>query len=607
MGRIYIRKVGTHSRGQWSEENLCEAVARIKAGDIRIREAARYYNIPESTLRRRKSSGNVKKLSLGPQASLGAENERRLVSHIKRLASLGFGPTQRTVRQLAFNFAERLNVNHRFNKVKAEAGYDWFQSFMERNPDISLRQSQGLSVARAHGLCREEVDEYFALLEEITITHSLFDKPGNIFNVDESGIQLINKPGKVLAAKGSKDVFSLTSGEKGETITVVACVNAEGRFLPPTIIVKGVYKKREFSDGLPPGSEVYMNSKKAYMNSELFLKWFREMFCSKKPPGTNLLILDGHASHCNSVELLELADENNVVLLCLPSHTTHALQPLDRSFFGPLKKYYNRETQAAMKSKGKEGLTKSRVGHLLGTAWKKAASVENIVSGFKACGIYPFNPNAIPDYMFSISDAAQTVELPKTNLPDSLPTTSTQLTSDNVAPAQPGPSSLPCVSCPLSKCDKALSNHSTPTKILNDISPLPQMVKPKQIRRKQSAVELTARKNVEKKKKATRQKMKNETVDQKRKKSVNRKSIPKPRDNVPTYSDESSEVDDPVSDDTNRCAECWENYFVTQKNVDWIKCCKCGNWLHETCSVYKNLCNDCGRASARKTNLKKQK
>ncbi|CAF4927438.1 unnamed protein product [Pieris macdunnoughi] len=43
-----------------------------------------------------------------------------------------------------------------------------------------------------------------------------------------------------------------TSTEKGETITVVGCCNAEGNFIPPACIMKWQRKKPEFEDGLPP-------------------------------------------------------------------------------------------------------------------------------------------------------------------------------------------------------------------------------------------------------------------------------------------------------------------------------------------------------------------
>lgn len=78
------------------------------------------------------------------------------------------------------------------------------------------------------------------------------------------------------------------------------------------------------------------------------MKWFREHFLPKKRPGKAVLILDGHAPHSNAIELLDLADKNDVVPLCLPSHTTQALQPLDRAYFKPLKTHFVQEAKSWM-------------------------------------------------------------------------------------------------------------------------------------------------------------------------------------------------------------------------------------------------------------------
>ncbi|CAK1599571.1 unnamed protein product [Parnassius mnemosyne] len=87
-----------------------------------------------------------------------------------------------------------------------------------------------------------EVDAYFELLESILTVDDGVLKPSCIFNMDETGLQLNNRPGHVLAEKGSKAVSTVTSTEKGETITVIACCNAEGTFLPPACIMKGKNK-----------------------------------------------------------------------------------------------------------------------------------------------------------------------------------------------------------------------------------------------------------------------------------------------------------------------------------------------------------------------------
>jgi hypothetical protein len=42
------------------------------------------------------------------------------------------------------------------------------------------------------------------MLEKEATENNLSDKPGNIFNIDGSGIQINNEPGSVIKEKGSK-------------------------------------------------------------------------------------------------------------------------------------------------------------------------------------------------------------------------------------------------------------------------------------------------------------------------------------------------------------------------------------------------------------------
>ncbi|GBP64917.1 hypothetical protein EVAR_49210_1 [Eumeta japonica] len=165
------------------------------------------------------------------------------------------------------------------------AGAPLFKSFIERNPKLSFRQAEGLSVARAKGLSREEVNNFYDLLNKVLTENDLLDKPERLYNMDESGIQLNNKPGKGIAKEGAKVVNSVTSAEKCKTMTIVGCCDAIGNFFPPVLIIKGVNKKPEFEEGFPMGSKVYMNKKSAYINAALFYKRLTEHFIPLKPHG----------------------------------------------------------------------------------------------------------------------------------------------------------------------------------------------------------------------------------------------------------------------------------------------------------------------------------
>ena len=72
------------------------------------------------------------------------------------------------------------------------------------------------------------------------------------------------------------------------------------------------------------------------MTRETFLDWLKTMFPPSLPSALPVILLDGHNSHIG-YEVRQIAKENGVHHLKLPSHTTHLLQPLDLSVFNHLK------------------------------------------------------------------------------------------------------------------------------------------------------------------------------------------------------------------------------------------------------------------------------
>jgi hypothetical protein len=135
-------------------------------------------------------------------------------------------------------------------------------------------------------------------------------------------------------------VRRITLGENGGTITLIARCSAEGSLVTSYCIVKGKKKNNKFKEGMTPGLRVTMNETCAYVTTIVFMDWLRSHFIPRKESGSFLLKLDGHRSHCSEVNVLEFATENDVILLCLPSHRMHHLQPLNRFFLKPLKTFW---------------------------------------------------------------------------------------------------------------------------------------------------------------------------------------------------------------------------------------------------------------------------
>ena len=215
--------------------------------------------------------------------------------------------------------------------------------------------------------------------------------PHSIYNVDETGLTTVHKPPKVIASRGEKQVGQITSAERGTLVTVVGTINAIGNSIPPFMIFPRVHYKENMVKGAPPGT-VGVSHVSGWMTSENFVLWLRHFIshskCSKEAPV--LLLLDNHASHI-SIETLDLAKSNGIHLLTLPPHCSHKLQPLDRTVYGPLKKFYNVACNAWQLRHPGQTITIYDVAENLGLSYPQAFTPGNITSGFRVSGIWPFN------------------------------------------------------------------------------------------------------------------------------------------------------------------------------------------------------------------------
>lgn len=152
-----------------------------------------------------------------------------------------------------------------------------------------------LSYSRAMNANQSTVDDFFEKLGGIYGRLNMISKPMQIYNADETGICVVHKPGNVITEVGKKH-FSITSGEKGKTHTVMCCISANGVALPPLMIYP---QKREMPEKLKEGAvpgTIFRSSKNGWMTADIFYEWFQFFVQSIPPARPVVLIMDGHAS-----------------------------------------------------------------------------------------------------------------------------------------------------------------------------------------------------------------------------------------------------------------------------------------------------------------------
>lgn len=396
MPRVYHKK---NLRTVWSKELLEAAAKAVQDNRCSVNAASKDFKIPRRTLRdyllKRTTSSK-----LGRNTILSPQLEADLCERIIRLANVGYPVTSKIIRSSVYTFCVDNNIKHNFNNDKKLAGPDWLKSFLARHPEIAKRKSQSMNPGRASKLNPVVVGDYFKKLETVIETLGVMQKPECMYNVDEKGCRLcLHKEPQVYAQKGSKNV-RIVGQEHGENVTIVSCGNALGNIIPPMILFKGFRMKSEWMDGLPPGSIAAMTPKGS-MTCEIFAQWLDHL-AKYKSQGKCLLIFDGAKCHLD-YKIVEAAENHQITLFCLPSQTTHELQPFDKSVFGPFETYWDQEVLQFMRHNPGNSLTKQRFSAIFTHVWDKVCTPANIKAGFRATGIYPFQPDIIPDTAFAPS------------------------------------------------------------------------------------------------------------------------------------------------------------------------------------------------------------
>ena len=224
MVRNYKRK---SERGGYGDDALKEALSALQNQSMKA--VSRQFGIPARTLRRHrdKKVATVVSLRLGPrQPMLTAEVEVTLRERIAYMERCLYGLTTKDVRRLAYDLAVKLGRPHMFNDETKMARRDWLCGFFRRHRDLAIRQPQGTNIARAVGFNRPKVQQFFKIYRD-QLSASEYP-PSRIWNMDETGVTNVQKPGKVVATKEVQQFGKMTSAERGSTVILICAMSAVG-------------------------------------------------------------------------------------------------------------------------------------------------------------------------------------------------------------------------------------------------------------------------------------------------------------------------------------------------------------------------------------------
>lgn len=149
-------------RYQYNVEDLENAVKAVTTNQLSYRKAAEVFKVPRGTL-----VGRVKNkyAGKGKTTVLTADEEDMFANGLLDMSNSGFPATKL---QLLDSVQLYLNKEERTTPfVENRPGRDWYERFMKRHPDLSLRIAQNLTKSRSN-LSEAAIRSWFAEVSSLS-------------------------------------------------------------------------------------------------------------------------------------------------------------------------------------------------------------------------------------------------------------------------------------------------------------------------------------------------------------------------------------------------------------------------------------------------------
>ena len=370
------------------EGRILLALDAYNQGTIRsLRAAANTYEVPFETLRQR-SKGRLSRQDVRPNSSklTGAEEEL-LIHRIMELVHEGFPPRSSNVRDTA-----NLILKNRNPSRPETVGQKWVYNFVKRTPQLDSVYNGKFDYQRASCEDVKIIQGWFDLVQETKIKYGVPDE--DIWNFDETGFQMgVISTSKVITSSERQGRPRTIQPGNREWVSVIEGINSTGWSIPPFIILSGkVHLTTWYQTDMPTNWRLAI-SETGWTNDTISLDWikhFHQHTEHVRKSKWRLLIFDGHSSHMTA-DFKEFCLQNNILTLCIPPHSSHILQPLDVSCFGPIKTAYGQQVEAKMRL-GNNHIDKIEFLSAYTIVHQEVMTRSNIMAGFTASGLVPFHP-----------------------------------------------------------------------------------------------------------------------------------------------------------------------------------------------------------------------
>ncbi|KAH7464010.1 hypothetical protein FOMA001_g17859 [Fusarium oxysporum f. sp. matthiolae] len=355
---------------------------------LTIGRAAKIYEVGRMKLWRRQQGIQSRCDWIPKSRKLTDLEEQIIVQFLLDLDSRGFPSRHRDVEEMA----NRLLADRDASLV----GKCWDINFIKRQPELKTCFQRRYDYQRAKCEDLTIIRNWFRLVENTIAKYGI--RSDDIWNFDETGFMMgvISSGIVVTSSERRGNPKSVQPGNR-EWVTAIQAINAEGQAIDPFIVVAGQYHLANwYRESNLPASWAIATTQNGWTDNEKGLEWlkhFNRCTNNRSTGPYRLLILDGHESH-HSADFQIYFEENNIITLCMPPHSSHLLQPLDVGCFGPLKKAYGREIEHLIR-RSITHISKTEFFPAFYAAFQLTMTEANIKGVFRGAGIVPFDPAVV--------------------------------------------------------------------------------------------------------------------------------------------------------------------------------------------------------------------
>ena len=200
----------------------------------------------------------------------------------------------------------------------------------------------------------------------------------------------------------SKFVHTIELDQR-EHLSVLSCINADVGKIQNFYILKGTYFQQEYIKNCEEDAVIAMQPN-VWMSKWFFDYWISHFIGTLRKTtkineeNMHLLVLNGHNSHV-TLEVVTSTMNFGLNIIFRPSHTTHALQPLNVSCFKPFKSAFRQIRDFWMLLNKGRKVEKTTLCEWTSQALERSLTPKNIKSDFQKTGIWPLDNTATTNRM----------------------------------------------------------------------------------------------------------------------------------------------------------------------------------------------------------------